>query len=200
MKLKTIPEDEIMPSNEMYFTTLAGSADYVGTQGDQILLSDGSIVDITITDNTVTFNVPSGKHTVKLVKSADRSSYVSIGGGALVELHNFPTLSTVTKFNFSTYEYTYLDNLIKVPDFFPSNIIDIKYMFYQAGAINQDISMWDVSNVTDMGYMFGLANSFDQDLSNWCVSNIPTMPVGFNTGVPLLVGAKLPVWGTCPSP
>ena len=28
-------EDDEIPSNEMHFTTLAGSADYVGTQGDQ---------------------------------------------------------------------------------------------------------------------------------------------------------------------
>lgn len=216
--------DEI-PANEMHFTTLAGSVDYVGTQGDQILLSDGTIVDITATDQTFTFNAPAGRHIVKLVESAGRNNYVSVGGEALVELHNFPTLSTVTKFNFATYEYKHAPSLTKVPEFFPSNIIDIEDLFYRVANFNQDISMWDVSNVTNMGSMFyaasafnqplnnwnvsnvtnmysmfGEASVFDQDLSNWCVSNFPTMPAEFNTGAPFLVGAKLPVWGTCPAP
>ena len=239
-----------IPANEMHFTTSAGSVDYVGTQGDQILLSDGTIVDITATDQTFTFNAPAGRHIVKLVESAGRNNYVSVGGEALVELHNFPTLSTVTKFNFATYEYNHAPNLTKVPEFFPSNIIDIEDLFYRAANFNQDISMWNVSNVTDMRSMFGEASAFnqplnnwnvsnvtnmnnmfyvasafdqplnnwnvsnvtdmrsmfgeasafDQDLSNWCVSNFPTMPAEFNTGAPFLVGAKLPVWGTCPAP
>ena len=214
-----------IPSNEMHFTTLAGSVDYVGTQGDQILLSDGSIVDITVTDDTVTFNAPAGRHIVKLVESVGRRNYVSVGGEALAELHNFPALSTVTKFNFSTYNYNPLPNLTKVPDFLPSSIVIISYMFCNAAAFNQDISMWDtsnvtnmigmfegasafnqplnnwnVSNVTDMSYMFRYATSFNQDLSNWCVSNLPNMPDEFNNGATLLVGANLPVWGTCPAP
>ena len=247
--LVVIPSSEI-PSNEMHFTTLAGSVDYVGTQGDQILLSDNSIVDITVTDGTFTFNAPAGKHKVKLVESVGRNNYVSVGGEALVELHNFPTLSTVMKFNFSTYEYNALPNLTKVPNFLPSNITDIEDLFSYAANFNQDISMWNVSsvtnisytfsgatsfnqllnnwnvsnvtnmesmfdnatsfnqplsnwnvsNVTSMDYMFYIASSFNQDLSNWCVSNLPTMPAYFNSEAPLLVGAKLPIWGTCPAP
>ena len=272
--LVVIPSNEI-PANEMHFTTLAGSVDYVGTQGDQILLSNGTIVNITATDVTFTFNAPAGRHIVKLVESVGRSNYVSVGGEALVELHNFPTLSTVTKFNFTTYNYNSLPNLTKVPNFLPSNIIDIaglfsyatnfnqdisgwnvsnvtdmRYMFYYAGAFNQPLNNWNVSNVTNMRYMFSGATSFNQDLNNWdvssvtdmgsmfenatsfnqplnnwnvsnvtdmrgmfsgaiafnqdlsmwCVSNFPTMPTGFKNSAPFLVGAKLPVWGTCPAP
>ena len=289
-----------IPSDEMHFTTLAGSVDYVGTQGDQILLSDNSTVDITVTGETVTFNAPSGKHKVKLIESVGRGNYVSVGGEGLVELHNFPTLSTVTKFNFTTNKYNALPNLTKVPNVFPSNITNIETLFYLATNFNQDISMWNVSNVTnmvgmflnassfnqplnnwnvsnvtyiwymfsdatsfnqplnnwdvssvtdmggmflnassfnqplnnwnvsnvtviwhmfsdatsfnqplnnwdvssvtDMGGLFRGASAFNQDLSMWCVSNFPTMPTDFNTGAPLLVGAKLPVWGTCPVP
>ena len=239
-----------IPSNEMHFTTLSGSADYVGTQGDQILLSDNSVVDITATDVTFTFNAPAGRHIVKLVESVGRNNYVSVGGEALVELHNFPTLSTVTRFNFSTYKYNNLPNLTKVPNFLPSNVTNMRVMFYNAYAFNQDLNNWDVSsvtnmrgmfdgahafnqplnnwnvsNVTDMSYMFYTATSFNQplnnwnvsnvtdmscmfynasafnqDLSMWCVSNFPTMPADFNTGAPFLVGANLPVWGTCPAP
>ena len=240
-----------IPSNEMHFTTVAGSVSYVGSQGDQILLSDNSIVDIIATGITFTFNVPSGRHIVKLVESRESSNdvsvgggvsvepvgennYVSVGGEALVELHNFPTLSTVTKFNFSTYVYNPLPNLTKVPNFLPSNITSLDSMFYNATNFNQDIGMWNVSNVTNMNGMFinatsfnqplnnwnvssvtdmsgmfigggmrGMfrdASAFNQDLSMWCVSNLPTTPDEFNTGAPFLVGAKLPVWGTCPAP
>ena len=214
-----------IPSNEMHFTTVAGSVDYVGTEGDQILLSDNSVVDITITDSPVTFNVPSGRHIVKLVESVGRNNNVSVGGEALVELHNFPTLSTVTKFSFATYNYKPLPNLTKVPNFLPSNIIDMSYMFhgafafnqplnnwnvsnvtymtgmfYGASAFNQPLNNWNVSNVTDMNEMFYDASAFNQDLSMWCVSNILTIPIEFNNGAPFLVGAKLPVWGTCPAP
>ena len=170
--------DEI-PANEMHFTTLAGSVDYVGTQGDQILLSDGTIVDITATDETVTFDVPSGKHIVKLVESVGRNNYVSVGGEALVELHNFPTLSTVTKFNFATYNHNPLPNLTKVPDFFPSNIIDVLGLFAGATSFNQDLNNWNVSNVTNMSFMFVNATSFNQLLNNWNVSNVTDMTYMF---------------------
>jgi surface protein len=170
-----------IPPYEMHFTTLAGSVDYVGTQGDQILLSNGTTVLITATDETVTFNAPSGKHKVKLVESVGRNNYVSVGGEALVELHNFPTLSTVTKFNFATYKYIPLPNLTKVPNFLPSNIINISGMFYKATNFNQDISMWDVSNVTNMGGMFRYASAFNQDLNSWNVSSVTNMFNMFNS-------------------
>ena len=213
-----------IPSNEVHFTTLAGSVDYVGTQGDQILLSDNSVVDITATGGTFTFNVPSGKHKVKLVESVGRSNYVSVGGEALVELHNFPTLSTVTKFNFATYKHNPLPNLTKVPDFFPSNITnmfgmfgnatsfnqplsnwnvsnvtDMSYMFINATSFNQPLNNWNVSNVTNMEYMFNGASTFNQDLSMWCVSNFPTMPYMFDLNATNWTLPK-PVWGTCPAP
>ena len=188
-----------IPPDEMHFTTVAGLVDYVGTQGDRIFLSNGSVVDITVTDNTVTFNAPAGRHIVKLVESAERNNYVSVGGEALVELHNFPTLSTVTKFNFATYNHNLLPNLTKVPDFLPSNITNMTGMFSYANSFNQDLSNWNVSNVTNMGYMFYNANSFNQDLSMWCVSQIPIAPDQFDLGASSWTLPR-PVWGTCPAP
>ena len=213
-----------IPSNEMHFTTLVGSVDYVGTEGDQIFLSDNSVVDITVTDERVTFNAPSGKHKVKLVESVGRHNYVSVGGEALVELHNFPTLSTVTKFNFATHNFNPLPNLTKVPNVLPSNITNIEFLFYLATNFNQDISMWDVSNVTnmsgmfhnassfnqplnnwdvsnvfDMSNMFSNASAFNQDLSLWCVSNFPSIPTDFDAGATNWTLPQ-PVWGTCPAP
>lgn len=84
----------------MYFTTTEGSFSYTSNEGDQILLSDGTIVDIPTTSQTYSFNVPAGTHKVKLVESVDRDNSVIISGEALVELHNFSTLSTVTHFSF----------------------------------------------------------------------------------------------------
>ena len=207
-----------IPHNEIHFTTIAGSVDYIGTQGDQILLSDGTIVDVTSTEETFPVVVPVGKHIVKLVDSIDRSRYVSIGGEALVELHNFPTLSSIDTFN------TYLcTNLVKVPTVLPSNLTNLGLMFNGATSFNQDISMWDtsnvtemfamfheastfnqplnswdVSNVTDMFSMFYNANSFNQDLSSWCVSNITSLPNEFDTGANNWILPR-PVWRTCPT-
>ena len=168
-----------IPSNEMHFTTLAGSVDYVGTEGDRILLSDNSIVYITATNSTVTFNAPSGRHVVTLVESVGRSSYVSVGGQALVELHNFPALSTVTSFNFATGNYNPLPNLTKVPDFLPSNITNMNSMFYAASAFNQPLNNWNVSSVTNMDFMFYYASAFNQPLNNWNVSSVTNMDFMF---------------------
>lgn len=216
------PVDPELPlPNEFHFTTLVGSVGYIGTQGDQILLSDGTTVEVTSTDETFTFDVPSGKHKVKLVESPDRSNYVSVGGEALVELHNFPTLSSITIFNFTPESSS--PNLVKVPTVLPSNLTIIYNMFYGAtsfnqdigswdvsnvtnmlgmftiaSAFNQDISMWDVSNVTDMRYMFYSASAFNQDLSGWCVSNLTSPPYGFEEEATNWTLPK-PVWGTCPT-
>ncbi len=209
--------------NEISFTTLEGEVGYTGTELDQILLSDGTIVDIPVTSQTYSFNVPAGTHKVKLVDFSDRHNSVIISGEALVELHNFPTLSTVTHFGFHIGEYPSSDNLTKVPNFLPSNITDISYMFAWASSFNQDISRWnvsnvtnmsgmfegvksfnqplndwDVSNVTDMYSMFYHARSFNQDLSMWCVSKITSAPYGFNGSTPNWTLPK-PVWGTCPN-
>lgn len=168
-------ENSEIPLNEIHFTTIRGRIGYVGTQGDQIFLSNGTIIDIPVTNQTYSFNIPAGTHKVKLVESVDRHNYVSIGGEVLVELHNFPTLSTVTKFNFATNNHTYLSNLTKVPSVLPSNITDISYMFTWANSFNQDISMWNMSHVTNMSGMFLRAFSFNQDINRWDVSNVTDM-------------------------
>lgn len=187
------PMVEEQSTNEMHFTTLAGSVDYTGTQGDQILLSDGTVVDVTVTDDTVTFDVPAGKHKVKLIDSIDRSSFVTVGGKALVELHNFPTLSSVNTFDFYS-----SPNLVKVPTILPSNITSLRGMFDGATSFNQPLDDWDVSNVTNMNGMFYGATAFNQDLSQWCVSNITQEPDDFSTNSSLTSQHK-PVWGTCPT-
>lgn len=218
----TCPRGEVIvpEPDEMYFTTTAGEIYYQGEVGDVITLSDGTTILVALEDNTGTVNtVPAGKHKVKLV-SERSEGYVGIGGVALIELNNFPTLVSVSTVDFCPNGGS--PNLIKVPARLPSNITDLRYMFQIAtnfnqnisrwdtsnvthmqsmfkGAtkFNQDISMWNTANVTNMSNMFNGATAFNQDLSQWCVGLIPSEPGNFNdNGV--LPMESIPVWGTCP--
>ena len=205
-------------ANEMHFTTLAGTVDYSGVAGDQIIFSDGTSITL-VGEYLYDIAAPAGKHKVKLV-SERSDGYVGIGGEALVELHNFPTLSVVNAMDFGPNIPS--PNLVKVPTFLPSNITRLGWMFFKATSFNQDISMWDtsnittmesmfngasafnqplnswnVSNVTSMSYMFNSASAFNQDLSQWCVSNITEHPSTFDLDATNWTLPK-PVWGTCP--
>ena len=166
------PEDDEIPSNEFYFTTTTGNLSYRGSVGDVIELSDGTIYTVLGDGNYSADNVPAGKHKVKLV-SERRDGYVGIEGEALVELHNFPTLSVVNVMDFSP--NTSSPNLVKVPTVLPSNITRLGWMFFRATSFNQDISMWDTSNITTMASMFESASSFNQDISGWNTSNVTNM-------------------------
>ena len=81
-----------------------------------------------------------------------------------------------------------------------SKVTDMSNMFISCTNFNQNIGNWNTSNVTNMGSMFHNCTKFNQDLSQWCVTLITSIPTNFNTNAPLLTAAKLPVWGTCPTP
>lgn len=87
-------------------------------------------------------------------------------------------------------------SLVKVPNYIPPTITNMRYMFANTSSFNQDISMWDVSNVTNMDGMFNTALNFDQDLSSWCVPLITSEPADFSIDSPLQEQHK-PIWGTC---
>ena len=162
----------VIAYNEMHFTTTTGALSYLGNSGDVITLSDGTSYTALEDGGYSNENVPSGRHKVKLV--TERSDgYVGIDGEALIELHNFPTLSTITNFDFCPNSSS--PNLVKVPTVLPSNLTNLNYMFLNAASFNQDISMWDTSNVTDMSSMFCEAGTYNQPISNWDVSNVTTI-------------------------
>ena len=165
-------------SNEMTFSTTNGSLSYKGNSGDVITLSDGTTYTVLEDGGYSNENVPDGKHKVVLAKTRNNGR-VSIGGTALTELHNFPTLSTVTSFNF--YPDTPSPNLVKVPAVLPNNITSLGQMFYNCSAFNQDISMWNTGNVTDMSYLFANTSAFNQPIDSWNVSVVSNMENMFSS-------------------
>ena len=61
-----------------------------------------------------------------------------------------------------------------------SNVTDMRYLFYNARAFNQDLSSWNVSQVTNMKNMFNAAYDFNQDISAWDVGRVTNMRSMFN--------------------
>lgn len=56
-----------------------------------------------------------------------------------------------------------------------SGITDMRELFEDEIAFNEDISHWDVSSVTSMSRMFREAESFNQDIGEWDVSSVRSM-------------------------
>ena len=64
-----------------------------------------------------------------------------------------------------------------------SNVIDMKYMFFNARSFNQDIGNWNVSKVDNMTGLFTLARNFNQDIKDWDVSNVTNMNSMFSNSL-----------------
>ena len=157
--------------NEMHFTTTTGTIDYYGVTGDQIVLNNGNTITLE-TDSMYGITVPSGKHKLVLVEPRSHD-YVGLGGEALVEIHNFPTLCSINTFDTCPNDSS--PNLVKVPTTLPYNITNIQYMFSGATSFNQDISMWDTSHVILMYRTFSGASAFNQDISGWNTGSVTQM-------------------------
>ena len=67
------------------------------------------------------------------------------------------------------------NNLIQVPNYIPSTVVTMSYIFVGATSFNQNIASWNVSNITDMSGMFNNATSFNQNIGSWNTSNVTNM-------------------------
>ena len=112
-------------------------------------------------------------------------------------LDNWNT-ANVTNMNYMFYNCTSFIQPLNTWDV--SKVTNMGSMFQNCSNFNQNIGNWNVSKVTNMSDMFYGCAKFNQDLSQWCVTLITSKPTNFNTNAPLLTAAKLPVWGTCPTP
>ena len=62
-----------------------------------------------------------------------------------------------------------------------SNVINMRYMFFNAQQFNGDISGWDISSVQYIDNMFNGAIIFNQDIGRWNTSNVLGMSGVFNS-------------------
>ena len=66
-------------------------------------------------------------------------------------------------------------NLVEVPNYIPTSVIDVSGMFQKASAFNQNIGSWDTSSVTNMSRMFQEASAFNQPIGSWDTSSVTSM-------------------------
>ena len=163
------------------FTTLSG-----GT----LTFANGSSVVFTPVTLT-THNVTAAQAGVANFKGT--SPNYTVRGSSLVKVLKYPDNAIIIRHENSP-------NLIEVPQILPPNVTSMSYMFQNCTSFNQPLNTWNTGKVTSMTYMFQNCTKFNQDLSQWCVKLITSIPNSFNYNAPLLTAAKLPIWGTCPTP
>ena len=174
-------DESTLELREGTFTTLSG-----GT----LTFANGSSTTFTPGD-AKTYNVGATQAGVANFKRT--SPNYTVRGSSLVKVLKYPD-------NATNINHENSPNLIEVPDKLPPNVTNMSYMFVNCTSFNQPLNTWNTSKVTSMASMFWGSTSFNQPLNNWCVSLITSKPANFNYSAPLLTAAKLPVWGTCPTP
>ena len=82
-----------------------------------------------------------------------------------------------------------------------SNVKNMSNMFRGASVFNQYLNPWDVSGIpnrNNMANMFYNATAMEGDISNWCVPQISPAPIQFSTNAAFENNdALLPDWGVC---
>lgn len=72
-------------------------------------------------------------------------------------------------------------NLTSVPDYLPTNVVDLYGLFWCAAKFNDpNIINWDTAKITNMSNMFLCASKFNQPIGSWDVSNVTNMQNMFN--------------------
>ena len=76
-----------------------------------------------------------------------------------------------------------LINLTSVPNYLPTGVTNIDYLFYNTVAFNSpNVSQWDTRNVTSMRYLFTGAKSFNRGLT-WYVDSLLNMDFMFYNSI-----------------
>jgi surface protein len=76
-----------------------------------------------------------------------------------------------------------LINLTSVPNYLPSGVTNLDYLFYNTVAFNSpNVSQWDTRNVTSMRYLFNGAKSFNRVLT-WYVDSLLNMDFMFYNSI-----------------
>ena len=91
-------------------------------------------------------------------------------------------LTQVVSFGFLGHTFTSLrdafamcKNNFTVPEYLPSTVLDLSYMFFECSHFNQPLNTWSVNNVLDMNHMFDECWEFNQPLNDWLVYNVLDM-------------------------
>lgn len=162
-------------------------------------LSDGTTITLPLS-GTVNVTVDWGDGSTESFTSAGNRNHTYASNGIYsVNIYgtvthfgagNYPNADKLTKITdfgdvgLTDLSYAFRDatNLTTVPNQLPSEVTNLRWLFFNAHIFNQDIGSWDVSNVTNMSYMFGYASSFNQNIGGWDVSNVTNMS-GMFSGV-----------------
>lgn len=169
---------------------------------------DGTVEEITVSDNPSHVYAKAGNHTVAILGQFPFISMLVISDmakkllsldqwgniqwksmvGAFAYCENMiykatdtPDLSQVTNMDYMFFGASSFKGNIGNWD--TSNVTNMSNMFLNASAFNQDISGWDTSNVTNMSNMFNGAISFNQNIGNWNVSKVVNMQSMFNGAI-----------------
>lgn len=176
--LLTVRDKAVSPlvKGDISFLTSSASTTTITTSG----LGTGFTTEYSIDGSPLTpagtsFIVPEGDHEVTLK--------ITVTTGTMLSMVPFSDiLMEVTDwegFRLPNIRFNNCSKLTKVPDYLPSAITVMSYMFSGCTVFNQDISNWDVGKVIDMHGTFYNCKAFNQDISQWDVSRVTNMSYMF---------------------
>ena len=120
----------------------------------------------------------SGKGTYTVVVTLTGGTYDRFGG----PYGDFAGQPNLVSINYWGPDFTNLagaclfaKNLASVPNYLPTGVTDLSYMFYGASIFDQPIDLWNTSSVINMSNMFYGATTFNQDIGGWDISGVQNM-------------------------